>query len=353
MIENNLMIFEDKQVVIIKDNEEVLFELYSVGQALGYETKSKDKYYPHKSRIDKVIANAEIEPVVQGVQQYLTEDMIYDFLFEAKTDKAKSFRKWVKSVLVEIRENGAYVSQNITQEQEDKLLKYSAPRFRKQVFMNTPIEQIQSTYKECMDYHKRKPAQDKIKIRKEIVKTLEAREEIALTNGSAPLALMIAEEIKAIQRDITVSANRSNGMKISKANKEIQALQEHISALEPLEEEWNTIDYHAFSVNCCTAAIGDKIVSSTPYKKWKQNFPIEQIPDNKYDFCNPIFIWLEFDHKSKLDVTNLHKTFIDKLCSHYGVDDRYVQIMRCTTRNYVDRYEEGKIHFAIREGQWI
>lgn len=353
MKKNELNIFEEKQVIIINDKDTILFDLYSVGQAVGYETKSKDKYYPHKARIDKIVENAEIKPVVQGVQQYLTEDMLYDFLFEAKTDKAKAFRKWVKEVLVSIRENGAYVSQNITEEQEDKLLKYSAPRFRKQTFMNTPVEQIQSTYKECMDYHKRKPAQDKNKIKKEIIKVLEAREEIALNNGSAPLALMISEEIKNIQKDITVSANRSNGMKISKANKEILLLQDKLDRLEPLEEEWNTVDYHAFSVNCCTVAIGDKIVSSAPYKKWKQNFPINQIPDNKYDFNNPIFIWLEFDHKAKLDVSNLHKTFIDKLCSHYGVDDRYVQIMRCTTRNYVDRYEEGKIHFAIREGQWI
>lgn len=353
MKKNELNIFEEKQVIIINDKDTILFDLYSVGQAVGYETKSKDKYYPHKARIDKIVENAEIKPVVQGVQQYLTEDMLYDFLFEAKTDKAKAFRKWVKEVLVSIRENGAYVSQNITEEQEDKLLKYSAPRFRKQTFMNTPIEQIQSTYKECMDYHKRKTAQDKNKIKKEIIKVLEAREEIALNNGSAPLALMISEEIKNIQKDITVSANRSNGMKISKANKEILLLQDKLDRLEPLEEEWNTVDYHAFSVNCCTVAIGDKIVSSAPYKKWKQNFPINQIPDNKYDFNNPIFIWLEFDHKAKLDVSNLHKTFIDKLCSHYGVDDRYVQIMRCTTRNYVDRYEEGKIHFAIREGQWI
>ena len=131
MKKNELNIFEEKQVIIINDKDTILFDLYSVGQAVGYETKSKDKYYPHKARIDKIVENAEIKPVVQGVQQYLTEDMLYDFLFEAKTDKAKAFRKWVKEVLVSIRENGAYVSQNITQEQEDKLLNYLAPRFRK------------------------------------------------------------------------------------------------------------------------------------------------------------------------------------------------------------------------------
>lgn len=353
MRDNNLMIFEDKQIVITRDNEEVLFELYSVGQALGYETKSKDKYYPHKSRIDKVIANADIEPVVQGVQQYLTEDMLYDFLFEAKTDKAKAFRKWVKSILVEIRENGAYVSDNITKEQEDKLLKYSAPRFRKQTFTNTPIEQIQTTYKECMDYHKRKIAQDKNKIKKEIIKVLEAREEVALSNGSAPLALLIAEEIKAIQRDITISTNRSNGMKISKAHKEIIELKEALHQLDPDLDEYHTIDFHPFTVNKCTQAYYHTIVSTPSYKKWKQNFPKDQFPaELNIDFDKPVFIWMYFDHQERYDVANFHKTFIDMLCSHYNVDDRNVNIMRCCTSNYVKDCRDGKIHFAIRQGEW-
>lgn len=349
---NNLMIFEDKQVNIINEEDNVLFELYSVGQALGYEVTAKGKVYANKARIDKVVKNAGIEPVLHGVKQYLDEDMIYDFLFEAKTDKAKSFRKWVKEVLTTIRTTGAYVSDNITDEQQLLLQKYSAPRFRKNTFLTTPVEQLEAAYKECMNYHKRKVAKDKIKIRKEIVAALEERKQLALDNNSAPLALLIAEEVKKIQKDITASSNRSNGAKIGKANREIIQLQTQLSQLEPLEEEWNTIDYHGFSVNYCTIAVGDRIVASSPYNTWKRNFPVDQLPENKYNFDNPIYIWLEFDHRSKLDVANLHKTFIDKLCAHYGVTDQYVQIMRCTTRNYVDSYKEGKIHFAIREGVW-
>lgn len=349
---NNLTLFEDKQVNIINEEDTVLFELYSVGQALGYVTTSNGKQYPHKSRIDKIVENADIEPFVHNCTKYLDEDMIYDFLFEAKTPIAKSFRKWVKEVLTTIRTTGAYVADNITDKQQELLQKYSAPRFRKQTFLTVPVEQIQIAYKECMDYNKRKDIKKKNQIRKEIVQSLEQRKEIALENQSAPLALLIAEEVKVIQRDITASSNRSNGAKISKANREIISLQTRISQLEPSPEEWNTIDYHGFSVNYCTIAVGDRIVGSSPYNTWKRNFPVDQLPENKYNFDNPIYIWLEFDHRSKLDVANLHKTFIDKLCSHYGVTDQYVQIMRCTTRSYVDKYSEGKIHYAIREGVW-
>ncbi|MDU5038412.1 Bro-N domain-containing protein [Clostridium perfringens] len=142
---NKLVIFEGKNInMIMGDNDEPLFELYGVGQALGYVTKSKGKEYPHKLRINKTLENADIEPVVQGVQQYLTEEMIYDFMFEAKTDKCKNFRKWLsKEVLPSIRKNGAYVEETITDMQQELLIKYATPSFRKNTFLkNTPVEMI-------------------------------------------------------------------------------------------------------------------------------------------------------------------------------------------------------------------
>lgn len=110
--------FEGHKVDIITVNNQPLFELYSTGMALGYSrTDGKSisdhggqKAFPRKDRIDKVISNADIEPVVHGVQQYLTEEMLYDFMLEAKTEKCKSFRKWVTNeVLPTIRKTGGYV----------------------------------------------------------------------------------------------------------------------------------------------------------------------------------------------------------------------------------------------------
>lgn len=105
-------IFEGTPVEIIVDsNGEPLFELYSTGMALGYITNADDKQYPHKTRIEKTLQNAEIKPFVHGVQKYLTESQLYDFMFEAKTDKCKSFRKWVTNeVLPTIRKTGGYVN---------------------------------------------------------------------------------------------------------------------------------------------------------------------------------------------------------------------------------------------------
>lgn len=109
--ENGLQIFEGHEVEIIEVEGAKLFEVYSTGMALGYETVSKGIKYPHKIRIDKTIKNADIKPVVHGVQPYLTEEMLYDFMLETKTDKVKPFRKWVTgTVLPSINKTGGYVA---------------------------------------------------------------------------------------------------------------------------------------------------------------------------------------------------------------------------------------------------
>lgn len=120
--ENNLPVakmFEGHVVDIIELNGEVLFEVYSTGMALGYaRTDGKtmsdhggQKLFPRKDRINKIIENAEIKPFVQNGRKYFTESQLYDFMLEAKTDKCKSFRKWVTTeVLPTIRKTGGYVN---------------------------------------------------------------------------------------------------------------------------------------------------------------------------------------------------------------------------------------------------
>jgi len=122
MEENNLIklqgkVFEGMEVEIIQDeNGEPLFELYSTGMALGYINKRKNSkgveyVSPYKSRIEKVMKNGCITSVCHGVTHYLTEELLYDFMLEAHTDKCKGFRKWVtKEVIPSIRKHGAYIT---------------------------------------------------------------------------------------------------------------------------------------------------------------------------------------------------------------------------------------------------
>ena len=122
---NDLMIFEGNQVeIILNEKEEPLFEIYSTGMALGYITSAKGKIYPHKMRINKTIENAEISTVVRGVQQYMTEEQLYDFMLEAHTDKCKKFKKWIThEVLPQIRKTGGYIGNTEKMSDEEILAK--------------------------------------------------------------------------------------------------------------------------------------------------------------------------------------------------------------------------------------
>ncbi len=103
-------LFEGRKISIIEENGLLLFEVESVAMAIGYITTAKNKEYPHKSRISKTLKNAEISTVVRGVQQFMSESQLYDFLIEAHTDKSKTFKKWLsKEVLPTIERTGAYI----------------------------------------------------------------------------------------------------------------------------------------------------------------------------------------------------------------------------------------------------
>lgn len=101
--------------MLVKNDGEVLFEIYSVGVALGYATSngrvssSGNQLYPRKERIDDTIVKADVKPIEIEGKFYMTEDDLYDFIVEAGTAKCKPFKKWVThEVLPSIRKKGYY-----------------------------------------------------------------------------------------------------------------------------------------------------------------------------------------------------------------------------------------------------
>lgn len=141
--------FEGHKVDIIQENGQVLFEIYSTGMALGYARDNGKsmgehgvhKLYPYKSRIDKVLENADIKPYVHSGQRYLTEEQLYDFMLEARTEKCKSFRKWVTNdVLPTIRKTGGYVD--------------NADKFTDNYFSNLSLEVRKAIKQELVNRNK-------------------------------------------------------------------------------------------------------------------------------------------------------------------------------------------------------
>lgn len=107
----NKFVFEGNNVEIIIENDKPLFEIYSLGSALGHSVLAKGHKYPNKKRIEQSLENAEIQPVLRNAKLYITEEQLYDLMLEMKTDKVKPFRKWIThEVLPTIRKTGGYVA---------------------------------------------------------------------------------------------------------------------------------------------------------------------------------------------------------------------------------------------------
>lgn len=111
-------LFNGRDVSMEQDDHGVLwFEIESLSMAIGYITTAKGKEYVHKTRMNKTLKNAGILPVVHGVQQWISEQQMYDFLIEAHTEKSKEFKKWLTNdVLPTISKTGAYIEDGREQE---------------------------------------------------------------------------------------------------------------------------------------------------------------------------------------------------------------------------------------------
>lgn len=107
---NKIVKFENTAIDVQIIDGTPMFELYAVGMALGQIKKnSKGVSYARKDRIDENVKSAEIQPCVRNGHKYITESQIYDLMLETKTDKCRTFRKWLTNeVLPELNRTGSY-----------------------------------------------------------------------------------------------------------------------------------------------------------------------------------------------------------------------------------------------------
>lgn len=355
MSENKLItVFENTNVQItVDDNNELLFELYSTGAALGYVTAAKGKNYPHKTRIDRIVENAEISTVVRGVQQYLTESQLYDFMFEAHTDKCKPFRKWVTNeVLPTIRKTGCYITESAEEESVDYQTKYGMNRIRRTFNESTDPRE---TYEEFIELSKaeikarRVTTEDRIKACKIIIDTLEVKvaDNISTMRGSELLA--IQELLTDINKDLRVFCNKRNGGLLAAKTKEINGLEDEIN--------YSTSDYycikrHAYTCNRMNTYNEQlkREVNTTGYKKWKENLNLSDFLPETYpdvDFSKDLKITLLFSYKKEFDLDNLQKTIIDSIQEFYSFDDNNIKEIKSRWLETVETYEDGCIWIRI------
>lgn len=165
---------------------------------------------------------------------FLTEDGLYEVLFQSRKPIAKQAKKEIKMILKEIRRNGVYISETATQEQKSynyNMLDVTFSRVGAEFFMEE--------YKECIKFHesnktrleyersskdrrsdkKRTIAESKIRIMEKVLKIAEEREQQYRVKFQWELKSLVSEVVKTIQLDIkTVRHNQTRG-KLSKAKK--------------------------------------------------------------------------------------------------------------------------------------
>jgi len=375
--QNELVIlnkFEGMDVGIVTDeNNNLFFELYSTGMALGQTKESKGKLYPRKDRIEQNIINAGISTVVHNGQQYLNEDMLYDFMLEARTDKCKAFRKWVTSeVLPSINHNGGYIINSASEKQVDKLTKYSLPKL-KNTFKTENIEQIHNIYENVKDFYKHnyRDTDFRLKMMKNIEKGLNDRIEGYKDHKQIAFITICDDLIKTIKEDkeelrLRISGGQKayktrtinvQGKLLEEKTEMLNNLESKLNYYEPDDNEWIELSTHPFSHNYMTDVTQDwntgkpKIIKNEIYKKWQNKFPYHQLPsfdELGVDFNKRVCVWFRFIAKSSMDSTNCHKTAIDTICKYYGVDDNKVELMECKKIDSCDNYWDGKMFVAFR-----
>ena len=369
---NMISVFENCEIQIVVENDAPLFEVYSTGMALGYITTTRGKSYPHKVRIEKVISNADIAPVVQGEQRFLTETQLYDFMLEARTDKCKPFRKWiVEEVLPSIRQNGCYISETATKEDIDFESLYGIRRIYDTFFNSTDVV---AEYERFFELSKQKRAnnhhafnnQDRIKLSKKIVEALENRARFGIASKEPIYKIMSYQELQTrIQIDITTLYNRYNGgiktsqkkqIKLLEAEKEslIIELENVKSELETIQQQGEDIPfleipYYGFSTNKMYEPKFGKFKATKQYNFWRNNFPKYLVRNHSFtdhvDFTKPICVEMYFLTNGKFDVDNFSKPLLDVIANALNINDKvFTKTICCECAEKVeDHYRDGKI----------
>ena len=378
MCKENLLMnleFEGRKLdYIIGEDGEPLFELYNVGMMLGYVTKnSVGKEYAFKSRIDKVVENAEINMCLHGVNNYLTEEMVYDFMLEAHTEPCKRFKKWLsKEVLPSIRKHGAYIGENADENYINNEMRFGNKTTIK-TFANADPAIVNKLYDEFKDYIDTE-YKNNTDVRKSRYLSVEKGLNRLLENmGTNVNNIGMCYNVQVLRNevlsDIKTLGNRINGGKragLTRANKKLKneldeaknnALKKEKELLDIKEKYdpnkfWTTLNYHPFSVNY----MYDDNQITTAYQKWIDNFPKEKLHSKEeyeqkanIDFNKPIVIYVKYRNLSKFDTDNLSKSLIDYIFNRYLlVDDSIVKGKVEFTQEHCKSYEDGQIKFTLR-----
>ena len=126
---NNLMIFENKQVEVFEWNGQVLFNPYHCGNCLDLgESAVRMAIGKMNSKQVVKLTNSKVKDIDfrklhNTGENFLTESGVYKLIFKSKKAEAERFQDWVTDeVLPQIRKTGSYQIPKMSKELEAILM---------------------------------------------------------------------------------------------------------------------------------------------------------------------------------------------------------------------------------------
>lgn len=94
----SFVLYNNYTIIVYELAEETLFEIYTLGMALGYErTDGKTtKMYPYKSRVDRLISGLNIDVLEIDGKKYLDMTQLRQFLSGSNSSKKNEFIEWLE-----------------------------------------------------------------------------------------------------------------------------------------------------------------------------------------------------------------------------------------------------------------
>lgn len=354
MEQNEIKVVKQQEVLgkdfkVYGDALDPLFLAKDIADLLGHSNvssmlKSVDN--------DEKVLNNVYTPGGSQESWFLTEDGLYEILFQSRKPIAKQFKKEVKTILKDLRRTGAVITESATDESIDYQAKYGRYRIRRTF---NESKDLRATYEEYATLSKierdahRIDNKDRIRNCKAIMDVIETKiaNDITTMRGSEVLALR--ELALDIQADITKLHNKRNSGIKSAQTKKIQQLEEQ-AVQEEDDAEYYLINKHPFSNNFLYDYVPGGRTKSIAYRGWINNLHLEEYLPTTYpslDTTKPMKITLLYGHMPKFDTVNFEKSIIDQVSNYYGFDDKLIKSATQELHSYVDSYDEGYMYIRI------
>ena len=372
MENNNVLtrIYEEREVAFRENNGQNEVRIDEVARFCGWtRIANSGNEVIRWERVNGFLKDLSCPQV--GTGDFIPEYIMYPLIGKANNDRATQFMLWVGKVLVEIRQNGAYVSKDITPLQEEKLDKFSTNKKIMSTFKFCNIEEIEAEFKECMIYYKNKDGKEKNAIQNTVINALNDRKQTLIDSGKGSFALVLAEVVNTISKKKTETSNKRNGQTIRYKNgiidkqtqiinekdEELNNLENTIAYLNPSIDEFMSFNIHPISENYMYKPInsyngGLSMARTDTYNTWIKNFPRYKATlkeELNIEWDKPVKVFIKVDCLERFDTTNFVKAINDMIVNRiYDEDDKIAVDTQIQRNKIVDNYSQGKIYFCIR-----